>query len=37
MKRTMVLDTLFGSSRTLPAEIGTSLLAAGRAPRLIEL
>ena len=37
MKRSLVLDTLFGSSRTLPAEIGAALLAAGHAPRLVEL
>ncbi|MCU1389638.1 MAG: hypothetical protein JWL72_2976 [Ilumatobacteraceae bacterium] len=37
LKRTMVLDTLFGSARTLPTEIGNALLAIGGAPRLIEL
>jgi hypothetical protein len=36
-KRTMVLDTLFGSARTLPVEIGHLLLAARTAPRLIDL
>lgn len=37
LKRTMVLEPLFGSARTLPAEIGRALLAHGGAPRLIEL
>ena len=37
LKRTMVIDTLFGSSRTLPAEVGRALLARRTAPRLIEL
>jgi hypothetical protein len=37
LKRTMVLDTLFGSARTLPTEIGRTLLARRTAPRLIEL
>ncbi|HEY5877017.1 MAG TPA: acyl-CoA dehydrogenase family protein [Ilumatobacteraceae bacterium] len=37
LKRTMVIDTLFGSARTLPAEIGRALLAQRSAPRLIEL
>jgi alkylation response protein AidB-like acyl-CoA dehydrogenase len=37
LKRTMVIDTLFGSARTLPAEIGRALLAQRNAPRLIEL
>ncbi len=37
MKRTMVLDTIFGSSRTLPADIGRALVATGHAPRLVEL
>ncbi len=37
LKRTLVVDTLFGSARSLPAEIGTDLLARGGAPRLIEL
>jgi Acyl-CoA dehydrogenase, C-terminal domain len=37
LKRTMVLDTLFGSARTLPSEIGRALLAERAAPRLVEL
>ena len=37
LKRTMVLDLLFGSARTLPAEIGRQLLTRRGAPRLIEL
>lgn len=37
LKRVLVLDTLFGSARTLPAEIGAALVAAGEAPRLVEL
>jgi hypothetical protein len=37
LKRTLVLDTLFGSARTIPAEIGTALLAQNGAPRLIGL
>ncbi len=37
LKRTMVLDTLFGSAKTLPAEIGRLLLNAGQAPRLTNL
>lgn len=37
LKRMMVIDTLFGSARTLPAEIGRALLAHGGAPRLVEL
>jgi hypothetical protein len=37
LKRTLVLDTLFGSARTIPAEIGRVLLAQGGAPRLINL
>jgi alkylation response protein AidB-like acyl-CoA dehydrogenase len=37
LKRTMVLDTVFGSARTIPAEIGHTLLASRRAPRLVEL
>lgn len=36
MKRALVLDTLFGSARTLPGEIGRTLLASG-VPRLVEL
>ncbi len=37
MKRALVLDTLFGSAKTLPTEIGRELLARGHAPRLVEL
>ena len=37
LKRTLVLDTLFGSARTLPTEIGAALLALSNAPRLVEL
>ncbi len=37
LKRTLVVDTLFGSASSLPAEIGTDLLARGDAPRLVEL
>jgi hypothetical protein len=37
LKRVLVLDTLFGSTRTLTAEIGRALLARGGAPRLVEL
>ena len=37
LKRTMVLDTLFGSARTLPTEIGQLLLAKRGVPRIIEL
>jgi hypothetical protein len=37
LKRTMVLDTLFGSAKTLPTEIGRHLLAVGQAPRLTNL
>jgi alkylation response protein AidB-like acyl-CoA dehydrogenase len=37
LKRTMVLDTLFGSAKTLPTEVGRLLLAAGRTPRLTNL
>jgi len=33
----MVIDTLFGSARTLPTEIGHTLLSRGGAPRLVEL
>jgi hypothetical protein len=32
-----VVDTLLGSSRTLPSEIGAELLRRGHAPRLVEL
>jgi alkylation response protein AidB-like acyl-CoA dehydrogenase len=37
MKRTMVLDPLFGSARSLPVEIGRELVARRSAPRLVEL
>ncbi len=37
LKRTMVIDALFGSAKTLPAEIGATLLARGHAPQLVEL
>ena len=37
LKRTMVIDTLFGSARTLPVEIGRTLVARRTAPRLVEL
>ena len=37
MKRTLVIDTLFGSARSLPTEIGNKLLSQGSAPRLIQL
>lgn len=37
MKRTMVLDTLFGSAKSLPVEIGREVLARRGAPRLVEL
>jgi len=37
LKRTLVVDALFGSATTLPAEIGAELLARGEAPRLVEL
>ncbi len=37
LKRTLVIDTLFGSASTIPTEIGRQLLAAGGAPRLLEL
>ncbi len=37
MKRTLVIDTLFGSARSLPTEIGYHLLECGTAPRLIQL
>ncbi len=36
-KRMLVLDTLFGSSSSLPTEIGRQLLTRGRAPRLVQL
>lgn len=37
LKRTMVIDTLFGSARSLPPEIGRQLVAHGGAPRLVNL
>ena len=37
LARTLVVDTVLGSSRSLPGEIGAELLRRGRAPRLIEL
>ena len=37
LKRTLVLDTLFGSSKSLPTEIGRDLLIYGTVPRLIQL
>lgn len=37
LKRVLVLDTLFGSARSLPAEVGAALVLAGAAPRLVEL
>ena len=37
MKRTLVINTLFGSANSLPAEIGHNLLSEGSAPRLIQL
>ncbi|MFP3899223.1 MAG: acyl-CoA dehydrogenase family protein [Acidimicrobiia bacterium] len=37
LKRTLVVDALFGSASTLPGEIGAELLARGGAPRLVEL
>ena len=37
MKRAMIIDTLFGSARTLPVEIGHTILARRTAPRLVEL
>lgn len=37
LKRVMVLEPLFGSTRTLPVEIGQQLLAQREAPRLINL
>lgn len=36
-KRMLVVDTLFGSASSLPAEIGHHLLSRGTAPRLIQL
>ena len=37
LKRMLVVDTLFGSASSLPAEIGHHLLSRGTAPRLIQL
>ncbi len=37
LKRTLVVDTILGSSSSIPTEIGTELLARGTAPRLLEL
>ncbi|MBW3563023.1 MAG: hypothetical protein KY437_11065, partial [Actinobacteria bacterium] len=37
LKRSLVVDTLFGSSSSLPTEIGAELLRRGGAPRLVEL
>lgn len=37
LKRSLVLDTLFGSARSIPTEIGTELLSRGVSPRLVEL
>jgi alkylation response protein AidB-like acyl-CoA dehydrogenase len=37
LKRTLVVDTVFGSSSSIPTEIGTELLARRGAPRLLEL
>ncbi len=37
LKRMLVVDTLFGSASSLPAEIGHHLLSRGAAPRLIQL
>ena len=37
LKRTLVVDTVLGSSSSIPTEIGTELLARGTAPRLLEL
>ena len=37
LKQVLVIDTLFGSARSLPAEIGRDLLIRGTAPRLIQL
>ena len=37
MKRTMVLDGLFGSSAALVLDVGRQLVAARRVPTLIEL
>ena len=37
LKRTLVLDVLFGSANWLPTEIGRDLLIFGTVPRLIQL
>jgi alkylation response protein AidB-like acyl-CoA dehydrogenase len=37
LKRTLVIDTVLGSSSSIPTEIGAELLARGGAPRLLEL
>ncbi len=37
LKRTIVVDLVLGSSRTLPGEIGAELVRRGGAPRLVEL
>ena len=37
LKRSLVVDLLFGSATSLPVEIGRELLARGGAPRLVEL
>lgn len=37
LKRMLVVDTLFGSASSLPAEIGHHLLSQGTVPRLIQL
>jgi hypothetical protein len=37
MKRSLVVDTLFGSAATLPGEIGRELLRRGEAPRVVHL
>ena len=37
LKRMLVVDTLFGSANSLPAEIGHHLLLQGNAPRLVQL
>ena len=37
LKRSLVVDQLFGSAATLPAVIGKDLIHRGEAPRLVEL
>jgi hypothetical protein len=37
LKRSLVVDMLFGSASSLPVEIGRELLSRGGAPRLVEL